>query len=176
MCKAITEETLEKANTYVPLQKKLDFVTKSAESCFDFVEIAVGDSRTRYYKESPGMKKRFLMGFLLKEYLHMSFEPIEGETHLMYADEYDAYAGSHIINQLNRLKKSELRDKAFDLLADYQEVEKLFGAEIRSLLEAANEPVHRASVMLKELVEQSMTPDGMEELKAKLDAYNSKEN
>lgn len=175
MNKAITEETLEKANTYVPLKEKIDFVTRSAEKCFDFVEIAVGENRTRHYKENPETKRRFLMGFLLSEYLHLPFEPVEGEAYLMAVDEYDEYAGSHIINQLNRLKKSELRDKAFDLLADYQEVEKLFGAEIRSLLEAANEPIHRASVMLKELVEQSLTPDGLEELKAKLDAYNSKE-
>ena len=85
---------------------------------------------------------------------------VEGETYLMSADDYDRWAGGHLFNQIDRMKGKgpELRDKAFDLLADYRDLEKMLKTEIYGMLQAMNDPVSR----FQDLAAQSMTPEAVQ--------------
>lgn len=55
-------------------------------------------------------------------------------------------------------KGPELRDKAFDLLADYRDLEKMLKTEIYGMLQAMNDPVSR----FQDLAAQSMTPEAVQ--------------
>ena len=108
------------------------------------------------------------MGALLTFYLHMEYE---GNDDLnMATDVYDRFASSHILNQIERMKSDALmRDKAFDLIADYRELEKRVNSEIFSVLAVQNDTVARLSLVM----ENAMTPEEaqkaleeMEKLKA----------
>ena len=85
---------------------------------------------------------------------------VEGGQVLPYFKDYDRWAGGHIFNQIDRMKGKgpELRDKAFDLLADYRDLEKMLKTEIYGMLQAMNDPVSR----FQDLAAQSMTPEAVQ--------------
>ena len=114
--KKLTEEGLLAARDYVPLMEKAAFAAECAGRCFDRMEVRVeGGQVLPYFKENVERRSRYLMGGFVKLYLGEDFEPVEGETYLMSADDYDRWAGGHIFNQIDRMKGKgpELRDKAF---------------------------------------------------------------
>ena len=138
----ITEEAFAGMRDYVPLREKLRFLDEAADGCFDRMElkIAVGaDSLPMppLYKENAGLKARMLMGAFVRLYVGAEFEADERCPWLMSEAEYDRWAGSHVMNQIRRFKKKDgaLRDKAYDLLADWADVEQRFGCEVRAMLE-----------------------------------------
>lgn len=159
--KKVTEEGLLAARDYVPLMEKAAFAAECAGRCFDRMEVRVeGGQVLPYFKENVERRSRYLMGGFVKLYLGADFEPVEGETYLMSADDYDRWAGGHIFNQIDRMKGKgpELRDKAFDLLADYRNLEKMLKTEIYGMLQAMNDPVSR----FQDLAAQSMTPEAVQ--------------
>lgn len=165
--KKLTEEELLAARDYVPLMEKAAFAAECAGRCFDRMEVRVeGGQVLPYFKENVERRSRYLMGGFVKLYLGEDFEPVEGETYLMSADDYDRWAGGHIFNQIDRMKGKgpELRDKAFDLLADYRDLEKMLKTEIYGMLQAMNDPVSR----FQDLAAQSMTPEAVQKTLADL--------
>ena len=159
--KKLTEEGLLAARDYVPLMEKAAFAAECAGRCFDRMEVRVeGGQVLPYFKENVERRSRYLMGGFVKLYLGEDFEPVEGETYLMSADDYDRWAGGHIFNQIDRMKGKgpNLRDKAFDLLADYRDLEKMLKTEIYGMLQAMNDPVSR----FQDLAAQSMTPEAVQ--------------
>ena len=75
----------------------------------------------------------------------------------MQLSEYDDWAGSHVINQLERLKKDKTKkvsNTVYDLLYDYKAFEGMIFGAIRDELEARNDALHRAAAVLCEI-----TPD-----------------
>lgn len=159
--KKLTEEGLLAARDYVPLMEKAAFAAECAGRCFDRMEVRVESGQVLpYFKENVERRSRYLMGGFVKLYLGADFEPVEGETYLMSADDYDRWAGGHIFNQIDRMKGKgpELRDKAFDLLADYRDLEKMLKTEIYGMLQAMNDPVSR----FQDLAAQSMTPEAVQ--------------
>ena len=88
--KKLTEEELLAARDYVPLMEKAAFAAECAGRCFDRMEVRVeGGQVLPYFKENVERRSRYLMGGFVKLYLGEDFEPVEGETYLMSADDYD---------------------------------------------------------------------------------------
>ena len=132
--KKLTEEGLLAARDYVPLMEKAAFAAECAGRCFDRMEVRVeGGQVLPYFKENVERRSRYLMGGFVKLYLGEDFEPVKG-------------------------KGPELRDKAFDLLADYRDLEKMLKTEIYGMLQAMNDPVSR----FQDLAAQSMTPEAVQ--------------
>ena len=164
--KNLDEKMFEKAVAYVPLLKKVQFTDECAAKCFDRMELKLDSGETiPYYKENVERRTRYLMGALVVLYLGQKIEPVEDEVYLLSADDYDRWAGGHVLNQIERRKaRPETRDKAFDLLSDYRELEKMFKTEIYSLLQAMNDPVSR----MQENMAKAITPEVMQKNMAEL--------
>lgn len=142
----ITKDMLLAARDYAPEEEKEAFLGVLANRCFDRLKISVpdkdADEYPPMYKVNTGLKARYLMGALLIFYLDAKFE--EETDHLMTVAEYDRWAGSHVLNQIERWKADrDVKDKCFDLLEDYRALERRFSAEINALLAVQNDPVIR---------------------------------
>ena len=148
------KEVFAKANAYVPLMEKAAIVSHCAERCIDRVVVDTGE-RFRgdvppMYRENGQRKRRYLMGILARAYLRLDFDGCEEDKWLMSADDYD------------RMKKQSdaLRDKAYDLLADYRDLEKMLNTEINANLAVMNDVVARMAMSSA----AAMTPESMKEL------------
>ena len=162
----ISAQDIENANNYVPLEKKEEWVSINATKCFDKLAItADGEDMPPMYMVNVGIKNRYLMAALAGMYLKKQFNSDVKDDALMDIDAYDEWAGSHIFCQIDRLKAvKEARDKCYELLYDYHELEKMLSAQIHGLLEVQNDQVMRmgeyTSTQLKDL------PSVIEQLKA----------
>lgn len=175
--KQITEQDLLGANTYMQIQDKIDFVNYAAQRCFDKVEIRTdgnveADSgMPPYFKDSQERKNRYMMGALVRFYLKKEYEPVQGDEWLMSADDYDRYAGGHVINQIERMKScARTRDRAFDLLADFRALEKMLNTEVYGMLQVMNDPVSRLNRMVFMQAKAAATPEVMRNAAMELDA------
>ena len=94
--------------------------------------------------------------------MRLDFEGCGGDRWLMSADDYDWVGGVQLINQIDRMKKQSdtLRDKAYDLLADYRDLEKMMNTEINANLSIMNDVVARMSMSAA----SAMTPESVQEL------------
>ncbi len=144
----ITKEMLLAARDYVPLAEKEKWIEENAPKCFDKLAItADGESMPPMFSVNSGLKSRYLMGAFAWLYMRARKNRVEpSDEWLMHSEEYDLWAGSHVFNQIERWKRdAELRDKCFDLLSDYRDLEKRFSAQINSLLAVQNDSVLRQS-------------------------------
>lgn len=132
----ITPEIIENAKTYIPLAEKVANAQEIAELVFAPDEPDESEEQTpaqtaleligfrAVARENVIVKAVRLLGILVHDYLGIEFtdeKPFD----------YDEYASSHILNQLERYKSfAEYRIKVFDLLADYKEYKKIIEAEI----------------------------------------------
>ena len=168
----ITAEKLMEMRDYVPLAEKLRFVGEAADGCFDRMEIKIKNGADSLpipplYKENTGIKSRMLMGAFARLYFGAEIDAEKESPWLMSVGEYDRWAGSHVFNQIDRLKKgrAEVRDRAFDILVDYKDLEKRMNAEIFGMLQVMNEPVSR----IMTAIGQQTTPEAMTALKQELE-------
>lgn len=168
----LTEEHLRNVTTYLPITEKIEFVEEVATLCFDTLKITVSDSDTLnaalppMKKENTFNKSRFLMGMLIKGYLGIDFEPVEGTKYLMDAVDYDRFAGGHILNQIERFKSNaELRDTCFDILQDYRDLEKRLNTEIYGLLQCMNDPATRIIASMQALSSSDMMQKSINDIK-----------
>lgn len=141
----ITEQIIQGAVTYIPLEDKVAFAQAVAESVLEPVEIMSKKVQSdevialpELYEENSQMKQIFLMQFFLRHYLRLDV-PNEFST-----SDYDKYASSHPMNQLERFKgNAEVKCKVFDLLADYKELKKHLDIAIFNLKSARNDTLER---------------------------------
>jgi len=156
----ITRDMMTAARDYVSLAEKEAWVAENAVKCFDKLAIeADGEAMPPMYQVNTGLKSRYLMAALAKMYFGVP--EIVGEPDnewLMTEADYDRWAGSHVMNQIERMKADrELRDKCYDLLFDYKDLEKWFSTQIGSLLTVQNDTVLRqqqiAALQAKQLPE-----------------------
>ena len=69
---------------------------------------------------------------------------------MLQAVDYDEIMGSHLINQMERLKSDkEIRDKVFNVMYDYNELKKMLNSEIYSRLGHLNDTLSRMLVALQ---------------------------
>ena len=85
----------------------------------------------------------------------------------MSADDYDRIGGIMLLNRIDRKKREGdvLRDKAFDLLADFRDLEKMLNTEIYANLAVMNDVVARMNMAMQSAV----TPENLQELTAMAD-------
>lgn len=162
----ITEEMINAANDYVPAAEKANLAEEIAEKCFDKLNVTVGgNAMPPMYKESSMLKNRYLMGAFIKLYLGIDFETEDGDALLISMREYDKYAGSHIFNQMERMKsKAALRDKCFDIMGDYKILEKTVNTEVYAMLNAMNDFLGRAVLHIGTMA----TPEAVQEALSQL--------
>lgn len=183
--KKLTDKIFDNARDYVPLLEKTAFVNECAGNCFDRMEVKLSSGEhIPYYKENVERRQRYLMGGFVTLYLGLKIEPVDadkGEKYLLSADDYDRWAGGHIFNQIERVKAKggSARDKAFDLVSDFRDLEKMLKTEIYGMLQAMNDPVTR----FQEQAAAAMTPqalqdtaDEMKELREMMEAYAAARN
>lgn len=138
----ITKEMMEAARDYVPNAEKEAFVAHCASRCFDKLAITGtdGEPAPDMYMVNSGLKARYLMGALSALYFGI---PYDGDDE-MSEEAYDQWAGSHALNQIERWKReASLRDKCYDLLADFKDLEKRLSTQINGLLNVMNDTVLR---------------------------------
>ncbi len=157
---------LAEARTYMPLTKKTEIASRCAEKCLEEVRIttegrASGETPPMY-RENVQKKARYLLGILLRWYLKRDFDGAEGDEWLVSADDYDRWCGEHLMNQIERMKAEggESRNRAFDLLGDYREMEKRLNGEIYADLQIMNDPVARLAMALT----SAMTPEAVQRM------------
>ena len=148
----ITHDMMAKADTYIPVAEKELIAATAARACIKRTnQIHAYDEKDEtffngeyalapMYCESPSSKARILLTVLNVYYLH-----IWDDKHKLMCDtdEFDEFSKAHILNQIERYKAGEYREKAFDLTADYRETEKYLNSAIYSVLREMNDPVRR---------------------------------
>lgn len=164
----ITEEILKNARDYIPYAEKKRFLDDCAGRCFDRLEISADGgaglvAMPPMYKKNPFLVRRYMTAAVVMLYLQLPCAPADRkkDAWMISLDKYDEIAASHIFNQLDRLKSKVssqvYKDKIFDMIADYRELEKMMNDEIYALLQVMNEPITRmlASIQL------TATPDSL---------------
>ena len=148
----ITEEDILNASSYVGISLKERLARAIAYPCLEPVEVQFDEQALpTMFRENKKIKAQYLMG-TLATLLHRPFESEKlntGEelTGCMAEDDYDLWSGSHVMNQLERLKKSknsEMVNKLFDLLYDYKAFEIMLNGAIKDELEVRNDMFNRA--------------------------------
>ena len=145
----ITEETINNGVSYALCELKEKFVEDVYMKCLNRVDVNLDDSGNApmpyMYMENTFLKSRYLMTALAKFYLRMDVETEDGDMWLMTRNEYDRFGASHVIGQLNRFRNNnpDLKDKVFDLLRDYSDLERRLSNAIRSGLAVMNDPANR---------------------------------
>ena len=159
----ITEEDIRNASTYVPIGEKTKFVDYLGDNrCFQVLSIMYGEeAMPPMYRENHELKSRYMLTALLKMYLHKDVETVEGDEWLMPRDEYDRWCENHVFNTIERFKSNQvLRDKVFNLLYDYKDLEKRVNLELYGQLNVMNDVILRT---VQKLGEQT-TPETMKQL------------
>lgn len=155
----ITAEDIAKAVTYTDLEIKEVLARGIAQLCIEPVEVVSDDAEALppMYRENRKLRAQFQMGILaslLQREFTKQMVTVHGEdgdkeqplAWCMDADDYRLWASSHVMNQLERMKKAKGADadRIFDLLYDYKAIEMTISGAIRDELEALNDPFNRA--------------------------------
>ena len=147
----ITPEIMENAETYMPIVLKERIAHELAEACA--TEKFRSEEEQVYGLppvccESTLNKSRVLLTILLVFYLKVWDESKEMPCSV---EDYDKFMSSHPINQIERFKGTAYREKAFDLLADFRDMEKRLNAATYAYVRAKNDPATRLLVALGEI-------------------------
>ena len=146
----VTSEIMANAKTYIPIAMKEMIANEVARACVkETYKVRPHADKTAYagdyglspnYCESVSSKARVMMTILLSQYLG-----IWGDDTAFLCDigNYDQWAEAHVLNQIERFKGSEYREKAFDILSDYREMERYLNSAVYSVLRELNDPVTR---------------------------------
>lgn len=162
----ITKEIVLNAKTYVNLAEKVRVATEAAAECITGISynVKAGDIPVDvpdFITKSPTNEKRILMGALLKLYLGIPFEPVDGTEFMLSQDDFDRAARLHPMNTLERFKSDkETREIVFDLLRDYKELKDLVCGAVDETVAARNDPVAR--YLLSQTL--MMTPEALQRL------------
>ena len=165
----LTKEIMESARDYLTLAEKCAWVDAVAPHCIDAMKITIGEDNQQMpdmFIISHDRKSRFLMTALVMIYMGISIPDMDDKpiTDCMSAEDYDVYAGAHIINQIERMKSdAKLRSKCFDLLADYKDLTKRLSMQIEGLVAVQNDSVVRQSMAMVD--EMTKLPALLDELK-----------
>lgn len=153
----ITDEMMRNASTYITLANKDVIAQAIADVCCVPVENDAESLVPPVYKENNSVKATLLLGVMLNMYFHIGDEV--GQISLT-EEEADGWGAAHIINQIERYKAvPEFKTKAFDILQDYRETEKVVNGQIFGMLKDRNDPVRR----FFEAVEALASKEGIEE-------------
>lgn len=168
----ITKEIMANAKTYIPIAMKEMIASEMARACVkETYKVRPHADKTPYdgdyglapnWCESVSSKARVMMTILLSQYLR-----VWGDEAAFLCDigEYDQWAEAHILNQIERFKGSEYREKAFDILSDYREMEKYLNSAVYSVLRELNDPATR----IISAIGVMFSAEGLEDAKSKIE-------
>lgn len=162
----ITDEMMRNAKSYIPLNAKEYIAHTSAPGCikrifdYDFKRGENGGyleekddlpTTMPIYGEDTAYRSRIVMGTVMRFYFDIDIGPnINIPT-----EDYDMYAGSHVMNQIERFKANpELKSKAFDMLTDIRDFERRLNCAIYSLLQLKNDVGSRVMTALGAMMSQ----------------------
>lgn len=148
----ITEQDILNAADYINIGVKEEFTRAVAFVCLEPVEVQYdGASLPTMFRENKKIKAQYLMGTLAtlmgKPFEAQKLKSGEELSGCMSEDDYNLWASSHVMNQLERMKKSGSKtavNKLFDLLYDYKAFEMMLTGAIKDELEVRNDPFNRA--------------------------------
>lgn len=160
----ITPEILMNATDAMPIMERQELLEKIAQDCIVRVRmsyIPTGESEAKpmpeRYQEYRVNTNLYLMGVLACKYLHMPFGEDENDLK-MPADIYDSWNASHVLSQIEGFKADkELREKSFNLLADYREFKNALYREIETLLGHNNDVVWRLIDAVNMTIKENVT-------------------
>lgn len=157
----VTEKMMQEASTYISLSEKEAIATVIANACVVQCKMTGEDGADEdifnipappMHKENTLEKTLLLTGCFLHYYLH-----VETESMNIPIQEYDGWAGAHLMNQIERFKSTAHKTKAFDMLSDYRDLEKRVNCAIYARLNQKNDPCRRLLATLMVLgSEESM--------------------
>lgn len=176
----ITKEIIEKAKTYMPIEDKISLSKIIAEKCVDIIPQSrknpISDRANKILSlplpegELSALKSMLTMSVLLGFYFNIDIDT-QNKDAMTFAS-YDEYASSHPLNQLDRLKSNaEIRDKVYDLVADFKEFKKMVDIEIYNIRTYRNDPLIRlAATIGLYLTKENLNKlkDGLEQMSAQL--------
>lgn len=146
----LTKEMIENARDYIPIERKHIWCKNVAAACV--VDVTVNGTGVDGVVALPNRWEENVMArtMALASALAQNYLGIWDEEAVLQANDYDEIMGSHIVNQLERLKADkEIRDKIFNIQYDYNELKKMLNTEIYSRLGHLNDTLSRAVVMLQ---------------------------
>ena len=172
----ITPEILMNATDAMPIMERQELLEKIAQDCIVRVRmsyIPTGESGAKpmpeRYQEYRVNTNLYLMGVLANKYLHVPFGDTEDDLK-MPADTYDNWNASHVLSQIEGFKSDkELREKSFNLLADYREFKNALYREIETLLGHNNDVVWRLIDAVSMTMRESVTQAAQKELEGMTD-------
>lgn len=150
----ITEKDILDAADYIPISVKEQFTRAVAFICLEPVQVEMDDDGNvlpTMFRENKKIKAQYLMGILAtllqKEFAVQKLTSGEDLPMCMDETDYDGWATSHVMNQLERLKKCKnpaVVNKLFDMLYDYKAFELMLTGAIKDEMEVRNDPFNRA--------------------------------
>lgn len=173
----ITREMLKKANTYMPIGTKADVARTIAKNTLSEMPAAEQNKEGEkilalpYLKtESYAIKQLQLMSVLLTFYLDVEL------TAPFTEDDYDLYASSRLLAQLEGFKKdAEVKEIAFAILADYKELEKAVNIEIYNQRCTENDSIARFTAGMSIMADPENVKKLYDELKKAADELGEKQ-
>ena len=179
MAVIITREDVQNARTYMPILMKSQLASQIAIWCTDEAVGSGNEGVVPLYLENRTKRQLFLYGLLAKWYLKREFEcgsalvVDDGEEkeveidYFMTVESYDEWAGSHVMNQLERLKRDkEISDSVFDILQDFKALEAMIYGAVRDELEVRNDVVRRMSSSISAAITPSDVQGFVDEVKS----------
>lgn len=146
----LTKEIIENACDYIPLERKHIWCRNVATIALQKIPLNGDDDKNVFrlpdrYEENTMARQMALTSALAQNYLKIYDE----DKALMIAD-YDELMGSHLVNQLERMKSDkDIRDKIFNILYDFNELKKMLNTEIYSRLGHHNDTVARMTMVIQ---------------------------
>lgn len=131
----LTTEMLEKARTYMPLEVKNQLAKDIAETVLVDVDYKTLDVVPDLMAVPPlKIERQDLKAICLQRAFLSFYFGFEFADSVDAVEVYDYYGEAHPLNQLIRLKSdANLKNKAFDIEADYKEFRKFVETEIYNL-------------------------------------------
>lgn len=156
---ALDAEDVRKADTYIPISVKHKVIQILAAGCVEEVSLKLESGKDNVRPMPPRWQenvlgKRLIMAYVLASlYLHK----IDGEE-LFNKDnpkfsfserQFDLFSQAYFnLEQFKRHEDPEIRSRAFAILADYRDFEKMLNAEIYNTLQSRNDLLSRLCMMM----------------------------
>lgn len=165
----ITKEIIQAANDYMPIDLKESLARDIADSVLSEAPTdrqnipSLGVlSLPRIKEENPKKKSVFLLFFFLKFYLKAEVDEKNFD--------YDYYASGNVFNQMERLKAEyDIKNKVFDIIADFKEFKKFVDTEIYNRRTNANDGMGRFFSAMQQYTSPENISRAAEEMKKLID-------
>lgn len=166
----LTKEAIMNAVDYIPIERKHIWCRNVAAACVVKVTVTGNGADNNLFTlperwEENTMARQMAMASALAQ----NYLGIYSEEEVLQAKDYDEIMGSHLINQLERMKSDrDVRDKVFNILYDFNELKKMLNTDIYSRLGHLNDTLSRALAAM-----QMVRPESMQELQDQINEIST---